>query len=67
MSLDTESARDSSTKVLLRLLLARNARKSFMNDIIVVADCCTSLTSCKHTLLMKQASRASGLLRVSAE
>jgi hypothetical protein len=66
MSLDTASARDSSTNVLLLLLAARRARKSFMNDMIATADCCTSVISCKHTLLIRQALRASGLLCVSA-
>ncbi len=67
MSLETASARDSNTNVLLRLLAARSARKPCMKDMIARADSCTSVMSCRHTLLMWQASIASGLLWVSAE
>ena len=66
MSLDAAFARDSSTKVLLSLLAARSERKSFMNDMMATADCCTSERSCKHTFVMRHASSASALLRVSA-
>ncbi len=66
-SSDTESARDSRTKVLLRLLAARRERRPLRKAMMALADCCTSVTSCRHTLSMWQASTASALLRVSAE
>jgi hypothetical protein len=37
-----------------------------MNAMMATADCCTSEMSCRHTFVMRQASSASALLRVSA-
>ena len=66
MAFEAAFASDSRTNVLARLLAARSELRLAMKVMIAVADCCTSVKSCRHTVSMRHASRAKELLPVSA-